>query len=118
MYNSSKSAFSKECEACFLMKDQRKAAYKFLVLLGFISLFSDLTYEGARSITGPYLKLLGASAATIGFVSGFGEFIGYALRLVTGFISDKTQKYWTMTLIGYSFNLVAIPLLAFVPENG
>jgi MFS family permease len=96
----------------------KKSAYAFIILIGIVSLFSDLTHEGARSIIGPYLGLLGASAATIGFISGFGEFIGYALRLVTGVISDKTKKYWTMTIIGYALNLIAIPLLALVPENG
>lgn len=98
--------------------DIRKSAYSFIILLGIVSLFSDLTYEGARSIIGPYLGLLGASAATIGFVSGLGEFIGYAFRLITGIISDKTKKYWAMMIIGYGLNLIAIPLLALVPENG
>ena len=103
------------------MKQQitvRKAAYSFIILMGVVSLFSDLTYEGARSIIGPYLGLLGASAATIGFVAGFGEFIGYAFRLVTGLISDRTRKYWSMAILGYALNLVAIPMLAFVPANG
>lgn len=100
------------------MNNTKKAAYSFIILLGIVSLFSDLTYEGARSIIGPYLGLLGATAASIGFVSGLGEFIGYAFRLVTGIISDKTKKYWTMTIVGYALNLVAIPLLALVPENG
>jgi len=100
------------------MENKRKSAYYFILLFGVISLFSDLTHEGARSILGPYLALLGASAAAIGFVSGLGEFIGYALRIVTGFISDKTKKYWTMAVIGYGINIIAIPFLAFVPENG
>jgi len=97
---------------------KRKSAYAFLVLLGTISLFSDLTYEGARSIIGPYLLLLGASAATVGFVSGLGEFIGYGLRLVTGFISDRTGRYWLMTIVGYAINLIAIPALALAPGLG
>jgi len=98
--------------------DRKKSAYYFIILLGVVSLFSDLAHEGARSILGPYLGLLGASAATIGFVSGLGEFIGYAFRLVTGYISDKTKSYWTMMIIGYGMNLLAIPLLALVPDNG
>lgn len=97
---------------------KKRAAYAFLVLLGIVSLFSDLTYEGARSIVGPYLLLLGASAATVGFVSGLGEFIGYALRLLTGWISDKTGKYWLMVIIGYGINVVAIPALALAPGLG
>lgn len=100
------------------MENKRRHAYIFLVLFGLISLFSDFTFEGSRSIIGPYMRLLGASAVTVGFVSGFGELIGYAVRLLTGFISDRTHRYWTMTIIGYSMNLFAIPLLAFVPMNG
>lgn len=100
------------------MDNKRKAAYAFLVLLGVVSLFSDLTYEGARSIVGPYFLLLGASAATVGFVSGLGEFIGYAFRLVTGYISDRTRRYWLITILGYAMNLVAIPALALAPALG
>jgi len=87
-------------------------ALKFVVLLGVVSLFADMTYEGARSITGPYLAILGASATAVGIIAGFGELIGYALRLVSGYISDRTGKYWTVTLFGYFINLLAVPLLA------
>jgi hypothetical protein len=68
----------------------RSHALKFIILLGVVSLLADMTYEGARSITGPYLAILGANAVVVGFVAGFGEFIGYALRLVSGYLSDKT----------------------------
>jgi MFS family permease len=88
------------------------AALKFVILLGIVSLFADTTYEGARSITGPYLAILGASGTIVGIVAGFGELIGYGLRLVSGYISDKTGKYWTITLLGYGINLLAVPLLA------
>ncbi|EKQ55691.1 MAG: arabinose efflux permease family protein [Methanobacterium sp. Maddingley MBC34] len=96
-----------------LSKDAIKDnALKFIVLLGIVSLLGDMTYEGARSITGPYLALLGASAAAVGFVSGFGEMVGYSLRLVSGYLADKTRQYWIMTIIGYAVNLLAVPLLA------
>lgn len=94
------------------MDISRKSALKFIVLLGLVSLFADVTYEGARSIIGPYFVFLGASAAVVGFVSGLGELIGYALRLISGYISDKTGRYWTLTIIGYAVNLLAIPFLA------
>ena len=87
-------------------------ALKFVVLLGVVSLFADMTYEAARSITGPYLALLGASGTIVGIVAGFGELIGYALRLVSGYVADKTGKYWGITIIGYVINMVAVPLLA------
>lgn len=88
------------------------AALKFVVVLGVVSLFADMTYEGARSITGPYLAVLGASATVVGVVAGFGELIGYALRLISGYASDRTGRYWTITLAGYALNLFAVPLLA------
>ncbi len=89
-----------------------RTAMQFVVLLGLVSLFGDLTYEGARSITGPYLAVLGASAAVVGFTAGFGELVGYGLRLVSGYISDRTRRYWTLTLVGYAVNLLAVPALA------
>jgi MFS family permease len=88
------------------------AAWKFIILVGVVSLFSDMTYEGARSITGPFLGSLNASATIIGIVSGLGEFIGYALRLVSGYLTDRLGKYWTITFVGYALNLFVVPLLA------
>lgn len=86
---------------------------QFIVCLGVVSLFADITYEGARSISGPFLRDLGASAALVGFVAGFGEFIGFALRLASGSLADRTRAYWTITIFGYLVNLIAIPALAF-----
>jgi len=88
----------------------------FIVLLGFVSLFADMTYEAARSITGPFLLALGATGAVVGFVSGFGEFLGYALRLLSGWIADKTGKYWSITITGYLINLLSVPALALVGQ--
>lgn len=90
----------------------KKTAVRFVILLGLVSLFSDMTYEGARSITGPYLAFLGASATAVGFIAGFGELVGYSLRLVSGYLSDRTGRYWAFTLVGYSLNLLVVPLLA------
>ncbi len=86
--------------------------------MGIVSLFSDMTHEGAASILGAYLSLAGASAAAIGFVSGLGEMIGYSLRLVTGWLTDRTKKYWPMTILGYVIDSMAIPALALVPRGG
>ena len=87
-------------------------ALRFIVLLGIVSLFADMTYEGARSITGPFLAVLGASATVVGIVAGFGELVGYGLRLVSGYVADRTQRYWAITLAGYAVNLLAVPFLA------
>lgn len=90
----------------------RATAIRFVVLLGLVSLFADVTYEGARSIAGPHLALLGASGTVVGIVAGFGELIGYGLRLASGYLSDRTRRYWAITLVGYAINLLAVPLLA------
>ena len=91
---------------------ERKRAVKFIVFLGFVSLFADVTYEGARSIVGPYIGMLGADAAIVGFVIGLGELIGYGFRIIAGYIVDKTGRYWLITIIGYAINLFAVPALA------
>ena len=90
----------------------------FIILFGIVSLFSDMTHEGASSIRGAYLSLLGASAATIGFISGLGELIGYSMRYVFGKLTDKTKHYWPMTIVGYVLDVAAVPLLALVGEHG
>ncbi len=93
-------------------------AMLFIILFGIVSLFSDMTHEGASSIRGAYLSLLGASAATIGFISGLGELIGYSMRYVFGKLTDKTKHYWSMTIVGYVLDIAAVPLLALVGEHG
>jgi MFS family permease len=90
----------------------KAAAWKFIILVGVVSLFSDMTYEGARSITGPFLGMLNASATVVGIVAGLGEFIGYALRLVSGYLTDRLGRYWSITFVGYALNLFVVPLLA------
>ena len=99
-------------------KQAISGAVAFLTLMGMVSLFSDMTHEGARSILGEYLNLAGASAASIGFVSGIGELCGYSLRLISGFVADKTRKYWTLVIAGYVIQVLAIPALALIPEHG
>ena len=94
------------------MDRTKKSAFQFILLMGVVSLFGDVTYEGGRSVTGPYLAFLGAGAAAVGLAAGLGEFLGYAFRLVTGYIADRTKAYWLLTLLGYAL-IFSIPLLAF-----
>ncbi len=103
------------------MKGKQKKlsqAMVFILLFGVVSLFSDMTHEGASSIRGAYLSLLGASAGAIGFVSGLGEMIGYSMRYVFGRLTDRTKCYWPMTILGYVLDIIAVPALALVGENG
>ena len=99
-------------------KKRMSQAMIFIILFGVVSLFSDMTHEGASSIRGAYLSLLGASAGMIGFVSGLGELVGYSMRYVFGKLTDKSKMYWPMTIFGYTLDVLAVPALALVGEHG
>ncbi len=90
----------------------KKLALRFVLIIGVVQLFADMTYEGARGITGPFLGSLGASAVVVGVTAGFGELMGYAFRSVTGYFADKTHKYWVFIFAGYLVNMLAVPALA------
>jgi MFS family permease len=94
----------------------RSKALRFVLLIGVVSFFADFTYEGARSVTGPYLAILGASATLVGFIAGLGELLGYGLRLVSGRLSERTGEFWPITIFGYVVQMSAVPLLALAPN--
>src|SRR5215510_4935700 len=89
------------------------AAFRFVLTMGIVNLFADATYEGGASLNGPFLATLGASASAI--VAGLGEFLGYALRSLSGYVADRTGKHWPVTFVGYGINLLAVPAMALAP---
>jgi MFS family permease len=89
-----------------------KSAYASILLLGIVSLMGDVVYEGSRGLVPDYLKFLGASAVVVGLVGGLGEFLGYAVRLVSGVLADTTRAYWLFIFLGYGL-IASIPLLGF-----
>lgn len=93
------------------MNIDKRRAFQLIIMFGLVSLFGDIVYEGARSVNGPYLKTLGANAAVVGLIGGAGEFLGYAIRLISGYFSDRTRAYWLFTFLGYGL-LLSVPLLA------
>lgn len=95
---------------------RRARALRFVVLVGVMSFFADFTYEGARGIVGPYFAALGASAVAVAVVTGLGELLGYAFRLVSGGLSDRTGRFWPITIVGYVVQMTAVPLLAVAPS--
>lgn len=90
---------------------QRLSAWRFVTTFGVISMLADIVYEGARSITGPLLASLGASALVVGVVTGIGEVAALALRLVSGPLTDRTRKFWAWTISGYALTVVTVPFL-------
>ncbi|HEU4742625.1 MAG TPA: MFS transporter [Meiothermus sp.] len=94
------------------MSEAQRLAVRFVIGIGLVSLCSDFTYEGGRSISGPFLGLLGASPLLVGAVAGVGEFLGYLIRLFSGNYVDRTGKHWTLMYLGYTVNLLSVPALA------
>ena len=90
----------------------RRRAFRFVLLIGILSFFGDFTYEGSRSIIGPYLATLAASATTVGIVTGLGEFLGYGLRLLSGRWADASGRYWPIAIFGYVLQMSSVPALA------
>ena len=91
---------------------ESRIAFRFVLLIGVLSFFADFTYEGARSVIGPYLATLGASAAIVGIVAGFGELVGYGLRLISGRAADASGRFWAVAILGYVIQMVSVPALA------
>ncbi|HZZ40658.1 MAG TPA: MFS transporter [Acidobacteriaceae bacterium] len=91
----------------------RKSALRFILVIGVVSFFADFTYEGSRSITGPFLLVLGASGAIVSTAAGLGELLGYGLRFFSGRLSERTGEFWPITFFGYIVQMAAVPLLAF-----
>ncbi len=96
-----------------ISQQERASALRFIVALGVVSLFADMTYEGAYSIIGPFLKDLGANAAQVGLISGLGEMLAASLRFFSGKLADRTRSYWTIAIFGYFVNLIVVPSMAF-----
>ena len=95
------------------LKKPYKSALRFVLLIGVVSFFADFTYEGSRSVTGPLLSVLGASAVIVSIIAGLGELLGYGLRLVSGPLSERTGEFWPITLFGYFIQMLSVPALAF-----
>ena len=93
-------------------------AWRVVWWFGFVSLAADMVYEGARSVYGPVLAALGASAVVVGLVTGAGEAVALVLRLAFGPIADRTGRYWSLTMLGYGLTAVCVPLLALAPRLG
>lgn len=89
-------------------------AWRFVTTFGVVSLLADVVYEGARSITGPLLASLGASAVVVGVVTGIGEAAALLLRIVSGPLADRTGRFWAWTITGYVLTVVSVPLLGVV----
>src|SRR4051812_43731581 len=91
-------------------------AFRFVLTMGIVNLFADITYEGGGALNGPFLGSLGATAAAVSIIAGLGECLGYAVRSLSGSIADRTGRHWPVTFVGYAINLLAVPAMALAPN--
>ncbi|MBO1418685.1 MFS transporter [Streptomyces sp. FH025] len=92
--------------------------WRFVMAFGTVSLLMDFVYEGARSVTGPLLASLGASALVVGVVTGVGEAAALVLRLGSGPLADRTRRFWAWTIAGYALTAVTVPFLGLAGTLG
>ena len=92
--------------------------WRTIFAFGLVSLSADMVYEGMRAMAGPLLGELGASALTVGVVTGAGEAVALVLRLFTGAWADRGDRHWPLTVVGYGMTAVCVPLLAVTPFLG
>ena len=80
-----------------------------VIMLGFVSLFTDSATEMIYPLIPIYVSALGAGAIILGMIEGFAETTAAMLKLVSGIISDKINKRKFLVLIGYTISTIARP---------
>ncbi|MDR2600336.1 MAG: MFS transporter, partial [Oscillospiraceae bacterium] len=102
------------------MKTKKKIEFtqgiKIILMFGLISLFGDMAYESARGNHGQYMSLLGIDIVMVSLIAGIGEFVAYAVRIVSGLWADKTRKYWPFVFAGYGL-IISVPLTGLIREG-
>lgn len=87
---------------------QATTVLRFVVLIGVVNLFADLTYEGARSVTGPFLAQLGATSTAFGiFDTGFGV-AWLAGSIAFGLLYDRSLH--ALVTVSVVAQLLSLPL--------
>src|ERR1700753_806848 len=99
--------------SAIVSKEERSWASRVILCFGVVSLFADMTYEGAHSIIGPFLRDIGATALQVAVIAGVGEMLAGSPRFLSGRFADRSRAYWTITFLGSAMTVVAVPALAF-----
>ena len=87
-----------------------------VVILGLVSLFTDVASEMLYPVTPLFLTtVLGASMVVVGIIEGIAEFISGFLKGYSGRLSDKLGKRSIFITIGYGLSALAKPLPGLLP---
>ncbi len=91
-----------------------KGITKNIVVLGFVSLFTDLSSQMVFPLIPLFLtSVLGAGAYVVGIVEGAAETTASFVKILSGFWSDKIKKRKPFILFGYALSSFTKPLFAF-----
>lgn len=90
-----------------------KKSKKNIVLLGMVSLFTDLSSQMIYPLIPEFLVRIGARKALIGIIEGIAESTASLFRPVFGRLSDKLRKRKLFIYLGYGLSTVSKPFLFF-----
>lgn len=91
-----------------------KGIKKNVFVLGLVSFFTDISSEMLYPIIPIFLTtVLGAPMAVVGIIEGIAESTASIMKVVSGWLSDKTRKRKPFVIYGYGLSAIAKPLLAF-----
>jgi MFS family permease len=94
----------------------RKPIPRQVVILGFVSLFTDMASEMLYPITPIFLTaVLGSSMAIVGIIEGIAEVTAALLKGYFGNLSDKVGRRSIFILLGYGISALAKPLPGIFP---
>jgi MFS family permease len=99
------------------MKDkdspEKASGRKNVIALGFVSMFNDIASEMVYPIIPLFLtSFLGASAAIVGVIEGIAEGTASILKVISGWLSDKTRNRKGFVASGYFLSTISKILLA------
>ncbi len=95
-------------------KDLIKGVKKNVFILGLVSFFTDISSEMLYPIIPIFLTaVLHAPMSVVGLIEGIAESTASILKVVSGWLSDKSGKRKPFVIYGYGLSTVAKPLLAF-----
>ena len=82
-------------------------------LLGWSSLFTDAATEMIYPLLPVYLsRVLGTGPLSLGIIEGVAEAVNSALKIVSGYVSDRREKRRSIVIAGYALSSTARPLIA------
>ena len=92
---------------------ENKSLPRSIVILGFVSMFMDISSEMIHGLLPVFLvTVLGASATTVGFIEGVGEGVALITRVFSGVVSDWLGKRKAIIVAGYLLATLTKPLFA------